>query len=84
MGYTRPRGRGEAAFSRQRRSHKISPIERGVLRLHNGRENVDTIMPVVDRVEAVERPGAAFDQHDRRVGRFGEQLRTAPRSGSAP
>jgi hypothetical protein len=81
MGYTRPRSRGKAAFSRQRRSHKISPIERGVLRVHNGLENVDTTVPVVDMVEAVERLYVPFDHFNRRVGRFDgyrEALRAGP------
>ena len=83
MAYTRPRSRGEAALSRRRRSHKFSATDRGVLRVHDGRECVGTIVPVgVDMVEAVERPCVAFDHHDRRVGRYGgyrEALRAGPR-----
>jgi hypothetical protein len=68
MAYTRPRSRGEAALSRRRRSHKVSPTDRGALRVHDDRECVGTIVPVaVDTVGPVERPNVVFDHRDRRV-----------------
>ncbi len=82
MAYTRPRVRGEAALSRDRRSHKIFPTERGALRVHDGREFAGTIVPIgVDTVDAVEWPYEVFDQRDRPVGMFGdyrEALRAGP------
>ena len=63
MAYTRPRSHGEAALSRRRPSHKISPIDRAV-----PREWLPTIAPFgVDTVAAVE----VFDDRDRRVRGFG-------------
>jgi hypothetical protein len=79
MAYTRPRSRGEAALSRHRRSHKISPADRGAVRVvHNGRDCVGTI-------DAVERPYVVFDQGDQRVGSCGgcEVLRAVPSRGRA-
>ena len=83
----RPRSRGEAALSRRRPSHKISPTDRGALRVHDDRECVGTIVPPgVDAVGAVERPYATFDQPDRRVGNSGchrKALRGVPSRGHA-
>jgi hypothetical protein len=86
MVYTRPRSRGEAVLSRHR-FHKISPADRGAVRVHDGRDCVGTIVPVGGgAVDAVERPYAVFDQRDRRLGRFGgyrETLRAGQSRGRA-
>jgi hypothetical protein len=86
MVYTRPRSRGEAALPRHR-SHKISPADRGAVRVHDGRDCVGTIVPVdVGTIEAVERPYVFFDQGDQRVGSYGcnrEVLRAVPSRGRA-
>jgi hypothetical protein len=57
---TRPRSRGEAALSRHR-SHKISPADRGAVRVDDGRDCVGTIVPVgVGTIDG--RPYVDFDQ----------------------
>jgi len=80
----RPHNRGEAALSRHR-SHKISPADRGAVRVHDGRDCVGTIVPVGGgTVDAIEQPYVIF--HDRRVGGFGgyrEALRAGPSRGRA-
>jgi hypothetical protein len=86
MAYTRPRSRGEAALSRYR-SHKISPADRGAVRVHDGRDCVITIVSVgVGTIEAVARSYVVFDQGDQRVGSYGgyrEVLRAVPSRGRA-
>jgi hypothetical protein len=87
MAYTRPRSRGEAALSRHRRSHKISASDRSVLRGHESRDPVGTLMPAgVETIDAVERQYAVCGQRDRRLSRSGcyrEALRAVPSLGRA-
>ena len=84
MVYTRSRSRGEQALSRHCRSHKISPADRGAVRVHDGH---GTIVPVgVGTIDAVERQYVVIDQGDQRVGSYGgygEVLRTVPSRGRA-
>jgi hypothetical protein len=65
MTYTRPRSRGEAALSRNRRSHRISSTDRPGFRVNDGPKCLRTIVPVaIDAVGPVERPCAIFDRRE--------------------
>jgi hypothetical protein len=77
----------EAAHSRRRCSYKISASNRSVLRAHETRDRVGSVVPVgVETIDAVERPYAIFDQRDRRIRRaagFREALRAVSGRGRA-